>query len=172
MRIQAQFSDDRRYRYVLRYQWKAGGTVAFILLNPSTADEEHSDPTVTKCIKYAISWGFQEMCVLNLFALRSADPKALYQKDDPVGPDNDRWIREVLPRCAKVVCGWGTRGVYRRRDNTVLELIRSLGHEPLALAVTKKGYPGHPLYLPTDLRPAHEAAKRQLGGRGSAHSKR
>ena len=128
--------------------------MAFVMLNPSTADEKRDDRTVAKCIKYAVSWGFRELCVLNLFALRSTDPKILYREDDPVGPDNDRWFRRVLPRCARVVCAWGNHGAYLGRGKQVLEMIGNLGHEPWALVVTKTGQPGHPLFLPAARAPS------------------
>jgi hypothetical protein len=33
-------------------------TVAFIGLNPSTADEAKDDPTVRRCLRFAFDWGF------------------------------------------------------------------------------------------------------------------
>jgi hypothetical protein len=72
-----------------------------------------------------------------------------------IGPDNDGHIRRMLAECDAVVCAWGGSlppgGVARATD--VLALVRSAGHEPLALRVTKGGQPTHPLYLPGRLRP-------------------
>ena len=40
-------------------------------------------------------------------------------RGDPVGPDNDRWLRKVLPRRARVVCAWGNHGAYLGRGKKV-----------------------------------------------------
>lgn len=56
------FSQSRQYRYTLYRCWgeisRDHGTVMFIGLNPSTADETKDDPTVRRCIGFAKSWGF------------------------------------------------------------------------------------------------------------------
>ena len=44
-------------------------TAMIIGLNPSTADENENDPTITRCINFAKSWGYGSVCVTNLFAL-------------------------------------------------------------------------------------------------------
>lgn len=77
------FSPCRTWRYTLERVWAppegyrgAREVAAFIGLNPSTADEVKNDPTVTRCINYARRWGFHGMFMLNIFALRSTDPRA------------------------------------------------------------------------------------------------
>lgn len=47
------------------------------MLNPSTADAEIDDPTITRCIGFAKSWGFGGLMVGNLWAYRATDPKEL-----------------------------------------------------------------------------------------------
>ena len=65
----------------------------FLMLNPSTADEMKSDPTVTRCKGFARTWGYGSLWVCNLFALRSSDPSdAQGLAPDPTGPQNDRNI--------------------------------------------------------------------------------
>jgi len=83
--------------------------------------------------------------MINLFALRSTDPKSLYNALDPVGPDNDHHIRFVLESSDIIVAAWGNHGSHLSRDKEVLEIA---GGELLALSITKAGMPGHPLYLP------------------------
>lgn len=72
----ARFSDCRRYRYTLTRRFADGPTVAFIGLNPSTADEHADDPTIRRCLGFAKRWGYGELVMLNLYALRSTDPPA------------------------------------------------------------------------------------------------
>lgn len=62
------------------------GAVNFVMLNPSTADAEQDDPTIRRCLGYAFRWGFARLIVTNLYALRSTDPRALWEHPDPIGP--------------------------------------------------------------------------------------
>ena len=82
------WSPDRSHRYFLRRPAslldQAKPVIAFILLNPSTADERKDDPTVAKCRRYAAGWGFGEVIVLNAFAYRATDPKNMKAHPDPI----------------------------------------------------------------------------------------
>ena len=81
----------------------------------------------------------------NIFAYRSTDPKALYTLDDPVGPENDAYLRKAAGVADLRVVAWGTHGALNGRHETVLAL---LADYPLtALGVTQEGFPKHPLYL-------------------------
>ena len=95
------WSPDRVHRYFLR---RPAGmldrdkpVIAFVLLNPSTADEVKDDPTVAKCRRYAAGWGYGEVIVLNAFAYRATDPKNMRAHPDPIGPDNDATILIEAP---------------------------------------------------------------------------
>lgn len=128
--------------------------MAICMLNPSTADEVKNDPTVRRCIGFAEREGCTSLEVLNLYALRSTDPAGLWTTDDPVGPENDRWIESTVKKADLVVIAWGaipyTRvpGGSERAARTV-SLLRQASSVPVqCLGVTKDGYPRHPLYLP------------------------
>lgn len=150
----ATFSPCGLYRYDLHRKWTFGkGRCAFIMLNPSTADDTSNDPTVTRCINYAMGWGMNELVVLNLFALRSTDPAALYKSADPVGPENDLFIRHRAKAADLVVCAWGNHGSLNKRSDTVVRLLRELEIFPKCLKVTNLGHPSHPLYLKKSISP-------------------
>lgn len=150
MRGWATFDESGAYRYTLHRRWaNHGGRVCFCLLNPSTADAKVLDPTLTRCLGFAQRWGFGQMEVVNAFALRSTHPQVLKAHADPVGPGNDRAIRRAVDRADRVVIGWGTHARLHGRHETVLELIAGRC-EPVCWAVTKDGYPKHPLYLRSD----------------------
>ena len=71
-------SKDCRYRYHLtRNIGKGEGAVAFVMLNPSTANESQDDRTVGRCIGFAQKWGFQTLEVGNLYAWYATDPTEL-----------------------------------------------------------------------------------------------
>ena len=146
----ALFDASARYRYCLWRRWSAGGTVAFVMLNPSTADAERDDPTIRRCAGFARAWGFGGMTVVNLFALRATDPARLRRARDPVGRDNDRHIAAAAAGARMVVVAWGVHGDLAGRDRTVLALL--VGRRPRCLGVTSGGHPRHPLYLAATTR--------------------
>lgn len=151
----AVFDPTEVFRYVLWRRWAPlGPRVLWLLLNPSTADETEGglDPTLRRCTSFSRRWGFAEMRVSNIFALRSTDPQALYSSPDPVGPHNDATIRAEVAAADLVVVGWGAHGRFRGRAEAVLAALR--GHDVRCLALTKSGEPGHPLYLRDSVVPA------------------
>lgn len=150
-RSAAGFSECGAYRYWLKRTWDDSlPVVVFLMLNPSTADHEKNDPTVARCCAFAAAWGAGGLVVLNLFALRSTDPRALYAHPDPVGPANDAVIWQATAG-RQVVAAWGCHGAYRDRD---LAVMNQLAHRPVeCLKLTKDGHPGHPLYLRADSVP-------------------
>lgn len=152
MKTSAILSACGAYRYRLERSWNDDlPAVAFIMLNPSTADALQDDPTIRRCIGFAKSWGFGSLIVGNLFALRSTSPAALYYNPFPIGPDNNAHLREIAIRASLVVCAWGNHGLFQERGRYVAEM---LNHGNLAaLKVTGKGQPGHPLYVAAATQP-------------------
>jgi hypothetical protein len=149
----AVFSPCRTWRYVLRRRWAPGPVVAFILLNPSTADEDENDPTVTRCIDFAKRWGFAGLVLGNIFALCATDPAELYEHANPIGPDNDDWLDKIVAEAEGcVVLGWGMHGDHMDRGARVLSQLPRYNADIAmkAFVRTKGGQPGHPLYIPAD----------------------
>ena len=143
----AEFSPCRTWRYTLWRHFKPDPQwlVAFIGLNPSTADETEDDPTVRRCIGFARDWGFDGMVMLNLFGFRATDPKVMKAAADPVGPLNNEAIALTTANVALTVCCWGTHGAFGGRDRWVSE--RMLHGKLKCFGLTKGGQPRHPLYL-------------------------
>lgn len=157
-----QFSKDRVYRYTLSHQFKKtpGGlrpkTLAVIGLNPSTADEQQLDPTLKKVRGFAERWGYERFIMLNLFAFRATLPKDMRAAEDPVGPDNDKWIRTAInhPTVDRILLAWGAHGSYLGRDQAVKAMLldQEWWNPPAicALRLNGDGSPMHPLYVPYD----------------------
>jgi hypothetical protein len=147
-------SEDRVYRYALWRCWgnpDEDGYLAFIGLNPSTADEHADDPTIRRCIGFAKREGVGALCMLNLFAFRATEPKAMRASHDPVGADTDAHLARCLALAKYIVLAWGTHGGFLSRDLTVIRLIRSLNrYNVVSLGLTKDGHPKHPLYIRSD----------------------
>lgn len=158
----ATFSPCGRYRYRLWREWNVRlPRMLCVMLNPSTADEKANDPTVERCQRRAIALGFGALEVVNLFALRSTDPAALYAQADPIGPDNDQHIMESAALAGMVLCGWGTHGAHLGRGNQVEAMLRSwpgIARKLHVLKVNADGSPKHPLYVAYAHRPVPWAA--------------
>lgn len=155
----ATFSPCGRYRYRLTRQWQAGEPVlcAWWMLNPSKADAAENDLTIAKVCGFSQRWGFGGAVVVNMFALVSTNPKVMLTDDDPVGLDNDAYLRSVLhdmPAVARIVCAWGNipwgagGGVtyWKRVDSWARELKHD--RRSVCLGRTKThGEPRHPSRL-------------------------
>lgn len=150
----AEFSTCEKYRYALWRIWgnslfgNSHALVNFVMLNPSTADASLDDPTIRRCIGYAKSWGYSGVYVTNLFAYRATDPKEMLAASDPIGEENDVWIKEVSRICNLTVAAWGTMGEHLQRAAKIKEMLPDLHY----LKLSKEGHPCHPLYLPKGLQ--------------------
>lgn len=143
MNSSAIFSRNKKYRYVLERIWDDQLPAVMIIgLNPSTADAEHNDPTIYKCIKLAKFWGFGSLVMVNLFAFKATDPKDLLKAEDPVGKRNTWYIRKYLKEVDVVVGAWGNHGVHRGRAYRVMRWLPPFK----VIGVNKSGMPVHPLY--------------------------
>ena len=152
---------DCRYRYRLARTVSNGALVGlFVMLNPSTRNhEERKTPYVTrkKCEAFARirGWGTSRIC--NLFAWPSRKPWGLRCVDDPIGPDNDRYIREAVREAGMTVCAWGGgdwRPLREKFIDRVRQVVAILEEEQvhdrlfaLGPGLTKKGHPRHPSRL-------------------------
>lgn len=143
----AEFDDARIYRYSLHRAWGHGRRVLWLMLNPSTADENELDPTLRKCQEFTRRWGFDGFDVANLYALRSTDPKGLWKVADPVGPLNDSTITRLARSASLVVGGWG-RNAKRDRIYEVRRMLSRLDVDVQCLRKNADGSPMHPLYVP------------------------
>ncbi|WJY22318.1 DUF1643 domain-containing protein [Fontisubflavum oceani] len=150
----AVYSDCERYRYSLTRIWDPHGTKAlFIMLNPSTATEVQNDPTVERCERRARTLGFGAFRVLNIFAWRDTDPKAMRAAADPVGAENDATIIDSLPWADQTIAAWGTHGAHLNRGPEVEALLRQTGTPLYHLGLSKQGHPKHPLYIGYAVQP-------------------
>jgi hypothetical protein len=136
------------YRFILRRKWiGTGGTVNFVMLNPSTADDVFDDPTIRRCVGFAKSWGFSELVVTNLFGYRATDPGGLKRAIErgglefAIGRANDAVILEAARYSESVVCAWG--GGRWMRAEAVMSLLA--GFDLGCIRLSPRGFPVHPV---------------------------
>ncbi len=150
----ATFSSCRRWRTLLWRTWDESKPAAnFLMLNPSTADENALDPTCSRARDYAKRWGYGALLVTNVFAWRATFPGEMKAAWDPVGKGNDAAILRAAKDAKLVVCAWGNHGAHLERSGNVLRLLRKAGIARHVLRLNANGEPAHPLYLPARLKP-------------------
>ena len=145
-------SRDGRFRYRLGRRWGAGRTLAFVMLNPSTADADNDDPTIRRCIAFAKLHGFDGIDVVNLYAYPATKPVDLKRAGYIVGAENDTHIREAARTAGAVCVAWGDNAAGLYRPYEVLEILASEEVEPMVLDLTARGIPRHPLMLRADCK--------------------
>jgi hypothetical protein len=144
------------YRYTCYRIWKNHADprlVMFLMLNPSQADADQLDPTLKRCVAFAQAWGFDGMCVCNLFAFRATLPADMKAAADPIGDDCDYWTLRCAEHCEMVVAGFGNDGSHLNRARAVRLLFESIGKQLHYLKLNDDGSASHPLYLRADLTP-------------------
>jgi hypothetical protein len=148
----AVFSRCRRYRYSLHRTWDAGDDryVNFIGLNPSTADEDLDDPTIKKCMKFALSWGYGGIVMTNIFAWRDTSPAEMKKAVEPIGEVNDRCLISIARDASLVIAAWSQHGSFKNRSQDVRKLLNNF---PLHILKMGASEPWHPLYLKDSTQP-------------------
>ncbi len=148
------FSNCEGYRFRLWRQWDSKKPfLCFVMLNPSTADEAKNDPTVERCEQRARRGGYGGVQIVNLFALRSTNPQALYTHPDPIGKGNDKAIVEACHESATVICAWGSHGKLKERGTQIAGILRQEQIILHTLKMNNDGNPSHPLYLSYETAP-------------------
>lgn len=162
------FSADEMHRYVLWRRWDYGAQLLVTIgLNPSTATEIADDPTIRRLMGFARAWNFGGLLMLNLFSLRSTNPRVLYEvagngnefaaTGDPENLAFIHYFCDPRPDLlslrggdvhhATVLAAWGAHGALLSRGRQVFSELTDAGAPLHALARTKTGEPGHVLYL-------------------------
>jgi hypothetical protein len=169
------FSANRRFRYTWWRRWSDGPVAAFLMLNPSAADETQTDNTVTRCLTFVRTWPerYGALIVVNISPLVSTDRFAMYGAADRAGEPgrNIAHIARVTRLAHRVIFAFGASADHpsvRDLRDAAIEAVneRALLHplplldhaehyvvEPHALRITKNGWPEHPLYVPGSAKP-------------------
>jgi hypothetical protein len=140
------------YRYRLeRDLGRAGPTVALLGVNPSTADAVDDDATIRKDMGFAARLGWGRIIKGNKFAYRATDVRLLRAVMDPVGPESDAHLCQIMREADMVVACWGPLAKLPRqlrgRWREVLRLAEETGKPLLCFGTAQDGQPLHTLML-------------------------
>jgi len=158
---EAQFSEDRRYRYSLTRIWderSLAPLLGIIGKNPSAADAEKDDPTIFKEIALGQRLGCRGLFKVNMFDYIATDSDDLVKVSDSLRVSEHGLVNAVVAAlkekaCSPVICAWGThsnkwlRAAIAARGDHIRRALLAAGIQPMCLKRNKDGTPAHPLYL-------------------------
>ncbi len=145
----AVFDQHRAYRFILWRFWNDSPRVLFIGLNPSTANELQSDPTIRRCIDFAQNWGYGGMFFCNLYSYVSTDPRLL-SSEEALHAANIPAITMATSLSVLTVAAWGNGVELVENGKSVAGHITKIIEPSLCFGLTQKGNPKHLLYLPSE----------------------
>jgi hypothetical protein len=144
----AVLSADRLHRYWLTRIWtRALPILVVCMFNPSTADAQRDDQTILRLCAFAKRWGYGGIVVVNLYSLRSPDPRDLNGRERAsFGPAQPAAWGAALGIAADqgtpVLCAWGQLG----NDFAAQPFIEAAaGLQLICLGLTNNGRPKHPM---------------------------
>lgn len=155
------------YRYILSRNIAAISNRVLLvwMLNPSTADEEKNDPTISRVSRLAKNEGYGRLLVLNLLAVRATNPSDIWSHQDPFGEDNwqtwDNALKELNPNRDTISVAWGRAPKGRNQRQFIHALVKascclkSWASPIMTWVENLDGSPRHPLYIGanTELQP-------------------
>ena len=139
-----------RHRLILWRRWGDGEHVHWLMLNPSTADDQEDDRTLERIIGHTKRWGYSGLTVTNLYSFCAQKPAEMWAWDRNVGhitqPETDDWTERAANAAALTVCAWGANGDLGRAEDVLHYVPRphALGDARGPL-LTSDGHPVHPL---------------------------
>lgn len=154
----ANLSMDGMYRYRLVRRWAPGrGVIAFVMLNPSTADAVADDPTIRRCMGFARGFDCGGVDVVNLYAYRATQPvdlrRAMEQGVDVVGPWNTEFLDDAADRADALIVAWGAVPAFAESRAAEVAARLAAKRELFCLGRTGSGQPRHPLFVVAEQRP-------------------
>lgn len=155
--MSAIISECGTWRYRLERDVQMDGIVfAYFGVNGATAGPVVNDQTVYKWIGFTKLNGGRKFIVGNPFAFRSKNVKDLARVVDPVGPENDFHLRQIIADADQLVPCWGPRTKVpkqlRYRYDELESMLLASGKPIKTFGLTLSGDPKHPLMLSYDTK--------------------
>lgn len=149
------FSEDGEYRLRLdRDLGISGITAAVIMVNPSKAGASMNDHTIRKLFGFAPRHNIGRFIVGNKFAHVATDVKELRSCADPVGPENDKYLEQIMRDADLHIVAWGPLSKLppqlRSRWRDVVAIADRVGCKLMCFGTAQDGHPRHPLMLAYD----------------------
>jgi len=131
------YSIDNQYRYKLHDIWEhKKGLCMFIGAFPGSSFEAKDDRHTALYKKFAKELDYGGVIVSSLYAHVKASFKTVDSIDDPIGPDNDKWLLESANQARMILAVWGGNSDFKGQDQHVLKLLRTNNFVVHCLGVT------------------------------------
>ena len=156
---EADISDCGQFRWSLERRWSMRERLLVVMQNPSTADAQTNDPTISRLMRWAHNWGYGGIYVLNLLPIRSPSPEIalawyrrhadsvcselIYNYDQICDP---AMRRDQLSLISDALLAWGNVPVeYQPLVDQMMEALDDLSITTYCLGTTAAGHPTHPM---------------------------
>jgi len=152
IRRTAVFSECGLFRYLLEHDFGGSGPViSLTMVNPSKANGENNDPTMTKVDGFCARLGASKVKIANKYAFVDKDVRALRTAADPIGPENDAYIAQAIREADIHIVAWGPLAKLpknlRNRWRDVVDVMNRAGCKPMCWGTAQDGQPRHPLMV-------------------------
>lgn len=141
----ADFSTDDNYRYKLWRIWDESKPKAMVIgLNPSNANSEKDDPTISILKRMLAILGYGGFYMMNCFAYITSKPDLL--KHNPMSDEwNNNMLTVTAGNCADIIFAYGGFKVIKDkgRDRELMEMFPTAK----CFGKNKDGSPIHPLAM-------------------------
>ena len=153
MKTSAIISNCGQYRYRLERGLGNGPTIVGVMINPSWADSVYNDRTIARWIGFGVRNGWGKIIIGNKFAFRSQKPREMASCVDPVGPENDAHLSQMIAEADLCIAAWGpiakiSMRAFRDRWKVINEMASNNKKQLYCWGVASDGHPLHPLMLP------------------------
>ena len=145
------YKPNKNYRYILSRELdKNKPFILFIGLNPSEADGELNDNTVSFLEDIVAGWKkYGGFYMGNLFARVHTDSTEIHTKKLGRPELNDRYLIQMGKKCEMVIFMWGNKGALYGRDKEVMKKFPNA----YCLGLTANLNPRHTRGVSRDVKP-------------------
>lgn len=142
-------SINNKFRYILGRHGK--NPIICIGMNPSIANKDKSDRTVSIIIKTAHKFSYDGWIMFNLYPERATKPRDLKDFNENECDRNIQVIKDAIVKykIKEIWCAWGSieNNVLEKAKHKIIKLLKQYDIKKFSFyPLNKDGNPGHPLY--------------------------
>lgn len=142
--VEAVFSENERYRYMLTKVWDKNKPKAVMIgINPSKATHLKGDNTATNAMNYFIDNGYGTMIIVNLFAFMSTKTEGLSKREKLYEDLNNDYIKKACEEADMVLIAWGYGKEHTSRKHEVDKILTQYLHKVMCFKTKKNKMPCH-----------------------------